>query len=139
MKVQTYTGVMFDILEPRKQDIRIEDIGRGLSNQARFNGQSALPITIAQHSLELADKVDLSKKGLGRPGSYMEYYRENNILELIFDKYGINWPLSNELIKADKDLTEFELNYRTKEADPYRIMTCDKAYAEWMGAVKEII
>lgn len=45
-------GGYFDFLDPRPEDIRIEDIARALSRQPRYNGLGTVrPWSIGQHSL----------------------------------------------------------------------------------------
>jgi len=48
--IGTYTGKQFFLLEPRLEDIDIEDIAHGLSMQCRWTGQSKFHYSIAQHS-----------------------------------------------------------------------------------------
>lgn len=38
--IQTYSGVFFDLLNPRPEDVRIEDIAHALSLIARYNGHT---------------------------------------------------------------------------------------------------
>jgi uncharacterized protein len=51
------SGRRLDLLNPRPQDIEIEDIAHGLSRVARWNGQTLgeYPFTVAQHSLLVDD------------------------------------------------------------------------------------
>lgn len=53
--IETYTGKSFYPLDPRPQDICIEDIAHGLSLICRYNGQCKRLYTVAQHSLNCAD------------------------------------------------------------------------------------
>jgi 5'-deoxynucleotidase YfbR-like HD superfamily hydrolase len=61
---ETYTGKRFWHLDPRAEDICIEDIGHGLSNMCRFNGQSKHFYSVAQHSINCAELAE--RKGYGR-------------------------------------------------------------------------
>ena len=59
--IGTYTGGTFDILNPRVEDVRIEDIAHALSQQCRFTGHTRLFYSVAQHSFlasYLCDSVD---------------------------------------------------------------------------------
>lgn len=47
--IQTHTGKKFYPLDPKEEDIHIDDIARGLSNQCRFTGQCYNFYSIAQH------------------------------------------------------------------------------------------
>jgi uncharacterized protein len=51
------SGRRLDLLDPSPLDIEIEDIARGLSFQARWNGQTRgeLPYSVAEHSLLVED------------------------------------------------------------------------------------
>lgn len=48
--IQIANGRIFYPLDPRAEDVFIEDIAQGLSRQIRYNGQSDLIINVAQHS-----------------------------------------------------------------------------------------
>lgn len=47
--VHTFTGKRVDLLAPQPEDICIEDIAHALAYSTRFNGQTRVAITIAQH------------------------------------------------------------------------------------------
>ncbi|MFH1495895.1 MAG: phosphohydrolase, partial [Pseudomonadota bacterium] len=55
--VSTYLGNRFYPLEPRIDDVAIEDIAHGLAYQCRFNGQTSAFYSVAQHSLIVASLV----------------------------------------------------------------------------------
>lgn len=55
--VSTYLGNRFYPLEPRIDDVDIEDIAHGLAYQCRFNGQTSAFYSVAQHSLIVASLV----------------------------------------------------------------------------------
>lgn len=55
--ISTYLGHRFYPLEGRIDRIHLEDIAHGLAFQCRFNGQTAEFMSIAQHSLIVADLV----------------------------------------------------------------------------------
>jgi 5'-nucleotidase len=50
----TYTGKRFYPLDPREEDINIEDIAHSLSLINRFTGHTKFPYSVAQHSLDVA-------------------------------------------------------------------------------------
>lgn len=54
---QTYTGKEFYILDPRPEDICIEDIAHALSLQCRFNGMISQFYSVAQHSVHVSQLV----------------------------------------------------------------------------------
>jgi 5'-nucleotidase len=48
--IETYTGLKFDVLNPRKEQITIQDIGHALSQVCRFAGHTKHFYSVAQHS-----------------------------------------------------------------------------------------
>lgn len=52
---QTHSGAALDLLNPHPDSIVFDDIVRGLSRTARFNGQTIRFCSVAQHSLLVAD------------------------------------------------------------------------------------
>lgn len=53
--MQTYTGRQFWPLDPRPEEVHIEDIAHALANIARFGGHSKWFYSVAQHSLQVMD------------------------------------------------------------------------------------
>lgn len=53
--IQTYTGKKFWPLDPRPEEIDIEDIAHSLSLQCRFNGQSDHFYSISAHSVNVTE------------------------------------------------------------------------------------
>lgn len=49
--IQLYSGRMFNVRQPRAQDIIFEDVSISLSRLARFNGHSQKFYSVAQHSV----------------------------------------------------------------------------------------
>jgi 5'-deoxynucleotidase YfbR-like HD superfamily hydrolase len=49
--IVTYTGRLFWPLDPRPEDIAIEDIAHALSNKCRFSGHTKKFYSVAQHSV----------------------------------------------------------------------------------------
>jgi hypothetical protein len=52
--MQTFRGVQFYPLDPRPDEIRIEDIAHSLSNQCRYAGHVTRFYSVAQHSVLVA-------------------------------------------------------------------------------------
>ena len=55
--VQTHSGKRLDLLDPQPDQFDIDDIALGLSRTARWNGQTGLLLTVAQHSLMVSENV----------------------------------------------------------------------------------
>ncbi len=52
--IQTYSGRSFDILNPGKDSICIEDIAHHLSQINRFNGATNIPYNVCEHSVNVS-------------------------------------------------------------------------------------
>lgn len=47
----TYTGKLFNVLQPRPEDVDIQDIAHALSNSCRWGGHCSVFYSVAQHSV----------------------------------------------------------------------------------------
>lgn len=56
--VQTYTGKRLDLITPRPDMIDPEDIAVGLSRLSRYSGATFLPVTVAEHSVNVMREVE---------------------------------------------------------------------------------
>lgn len=52
--IETYCGIAFHPLEPRPEDIRLEDIAHALAHQCRFSGHTRVFYSVAEHSVRVA-------------------------------------------------------------------------------------
>lgn len=59
--IQTRHGVAFDLLDPRADNVRTEDVAHHLSRLARFTGATTGDVgySVAQHSVLVADLLEL--------------------------------------------------------------------------------
>ncbi len=53
--IHTFTGIAFDLRDPRPEMVCLEDIVHSLSLMNRFNGAALFPYSVAQHSLHVAE------------------------------------------------------------------------------------
>jgi hypothetical protein len=53
--IHTYTGIAFDLRNPRPEMVCLDDIVHSLSLMNRFNGVALFPYSVAQHSLHVAE------------------------------------------------------------------------------------
>ena len=131
--IQTYKGIQFYPLDPRPEDIDIEDIAHALSLTCRFGGHCKEFYSVAQHSIYVAmeckerwpNRKDLHLWGLlhdageayipdiPRPikhgqdiGTLMEC--EKNILKIVVEKYGLHFPEPEEIKIVDNALLATE-------------------------------
>lgn len=64
--IETVSGLVVDLANPKSEDFRISDIAWSLSREARFGGHTITetPYTVGQHSVQVAKLIEtaLSKK-----------------------------------------------------------------------------
>jgi len=127
--MQTDSGKKINPFEFHAEDITIWDISLGLSRSVRFAGHTKKPYTVAQHSVVLShivtcdslrkpallhDSVEAYMGDIPRPFKHnisaLEELRviENNMLSVIFDKFGIGGPLVAEVKAWDTVLLLLE-------------------------------
>ena len=53
--IHTFSGIAFDLCDPRPEMVCLEDIVHSLSLMNRFNGAARFPYSVAQHSLHVAE------------------------------------------------------------------------------------
>lgn len=116
--VCTFLGNRFYPLEPRIDQIDIEDIAHGLAYQCRFNGQTTRFYSVAQHSLMVATLVpprlrlpallhDAAEAYLGdmvKPLKrlFPEFSRlESGVLDLIGQRFSVDLRPQPAIEKAD--------------------------------------
>ena len=58
-EIVTYTGKLFDILNPKPELVCIEDIAHSLANQCRYTGHTKEFYSVAQHSVLMAVATEL--------------------------------------------------------------------------------
>ena len=128
--VNTFTGRLVDVLDLDPADIAIEDIAHALALTNRFNGHTAYPISVAQHSVAVSRLVqcvapeaalqallhdgseayasDVTKWLKERPE--MAAYREieDRIQRAIFLAFGCDETLHPEVVAADWLMVRFE-------------------------------
>lgn len=108
--MQTFSGGVFHPLNPKPNEIHIEDIAASLSKMCRFGGHCRIFYSVAEHCVHLAEVapaplkltallhdaseaylVDIPRPIKPRLANY--YDLEAGIMRVIADKYGIAWPL----------------------------------------------
>lgn len=116
--VRTFTGRHFWPVDPRPEDVCIEDIAHALSLTCRWNGHCTRHYSIAQHSCFVHDWVgrgdklvgllhdaseayicDLAKPIKGLVAGYQEI--ERRLMDTIAQALGFTWPESPAVKDAD--------------------------------------
>ena len=125
--IETFSGIMFNPLDPDVDMIRIEDIANSLAMQCRFNGHCKQFYSVAEHSVNCAklaeilfpEKPIIAKFALlhdaseaylcdiPRPikASFSKYLEwEKSLSDLVFDKFVKQIPTEEEdemVLKTD--------------------------------------
>ena len=117
--IQTFTGIQFWPLDPRPEEIVIEDIAHALSLLCRFNGHCKRFYSVAEHSVHVERLLSPEMKLLGLLHDASEAYIadipspvkrnlpdykkiETNLLRAIAERFGLlSWPMSSEVKHAD--------------------------------------
>ncbi len=120
------SGILFDVFNPNMENVNIQDIAHALSNICRYGGHSPKFYSVAQHSVlcsyqegtpteqleflmhdsseaYLADVPSPIKKNLP---NYIKI--EESLLEVIFFKFSLNYPLSDKVKQVDSELLSYE-------------------------------
>ena len=139
--MQTYTGRQFWPMDPRLEDIHLDDIAHALALQCRFAGHSRTHYSVAQHSMHvyglvvragvtdpvvrlqalLHDAAEAYVVDMPTPiKRFMPEYRdiEDRLLRVIWEKFGIFDPMHEVVKKADVTalITERDVLHRRPPA-----------------------
>ena len=127
--IQTFSGILFDVINPTTDMVNITDIAHALSQVNRFTGHTVLPYNVAEHSVHVTNLLpdEYKLEGLLHDASeayiadmatpvkhseYMEEYRiiERRIQNVCFDAFGLEPNLSshNAVKKSDKVMLKVE-------------------------------
>ncbi len=138
--IQTFTGRQFWPMDPRPEEICIEDIAHALSMQCRFSGHTLRHYSVAEHCIRVSEIVEgkeLQLKALLHDASeaYLvdipsplkrlpafALYREaeSRLEKMIFRKFGLSEEMPEEVKHADLVLLATEkLNLMGKEPAPW--------------------
>ena len=117
--VHTYLGKKIHPFNPQLDEIDIVDIAHSLAMQCRYNGHSSSFFSVAQHSVLVSQHCESKLEGLlhdaaeayltdvPRPikpyfPNYTEF--EDKLTEVIFKKYGANFPIPAEVKQIDNSI-----------------------------------
>lgn len=122
---QTYTGKRFYHLDPKIEDISIEDIAHSLAYQCRYTGHTTRFYSVAEHSLYVSRYCTPKNAlwGLLHDASeayicdipaplkpYLTNYKEieAKIMACICEKFGLDNEMPTEVKQLDKDILKNE-------------------------------
>lgn len=152
--IQTFTGKKFFPLEPKIEDICIEDIAHSLSMQCRYVGHCKEFYSVAQHCnalincwFPLPEQKELAKyallhdaseaylSDLPRPLKHLpefQFYRdaEKHLSAMIYVRFGLNPHEPEEIKRADWEIL-------CEEAMSERIMS--PLHPDWVARCKPVI
>jgi len=119
--IQTYTGVKFYPLDPRKEEIYIADIAHALSNKCRFTGHTSRFYSVAEHSVYVSqicspknalwgllhDASEAYLADLAKPIKVLPEFRtfveiENRIQRVVCDHFQLSSEEPEEVRVADR-------------------------------------
>ena len=125
--IQTYTGARVNLLDPNPADIHVEDIATGLSSIARFYGHTDTRhvLSVAQHSIKMSfmvspqnapwalfhDSAEAYTGDFHRPLKKLLPFIhdiEMRILWAVTQRFGLPWPIPDEIAQADNTLAAWE-------------------------------
>jgi len=138
-RIHTYTGKMFWPMDPKPEDVCIEDIAHSLAMQCRFGGHVLDFYSVAEHSVycsllvppEMAlialmhDAAEAYVVDVPRPiKQYLHGYTEMEALcwKAITDKFGLPLELPPEVVQTDNDALQTEIHHiMRKTGNPMRV------------------
>lgn len=137
--IHTWSGGQFYYLDPRHEEVLIEDIAHALSLQCRYNGHTTHHYSVAEHSVLVADMVysqtkdaDVALAGLLHDAAeayigdvvsplktlLTEYKEIEAVVErCIASKYALTYPWPEEIHLADKAVLAMEFRFVAPFAD----------------------
>jgi hypothetical protein len=155
--ILVHSGVIFDVFNPKIEDIRIEDIAHALSNICRYGGHSPKFYSVAQHSVICSyesgtpqeqfeflmhDASEAYLMDLPRPikRNMPDYIKiEDKLLDLIFTKYNLTFPLVKRVKEVDDQVLHYEYRNFFEEPDlNFEYWTPDQAKAAFADRFEEL-
>jgi len=154
----TYSGIIFNLMKPRKDLILLEDIAHGLAFNCRWNGHSKKYYSIAEHSIRGAKKCDTLEEKLNflfhdAEEAYWsdiispikavlrEHYPEilnktEELRDMIFSKFGIESIAYKE---RDYDEAIWEWNNLVMHDENPQTMSPEEAEKTWLAMANELL
>ena len=155
--IRTFTGIYMNVFDPKPEMICIEDIAHGLSHQCRFAGHTKEFYSVAQHSIHCAELIgdrfalhallhDASEAYLcDIPGPIKkrlpDYQRiEKNLMIVISEKFGLEWPFKSIVKVQDKSMLKWEwdncvLNPFPENWRPMNPIEAKKEFLKWFNLI----
>lgn len=123
----TFLGGTVHPFDPRPEEIFIEDIAHQLAFENRWVGVTTFPVSVAQHSVMVADLVPIELKlcalmhdaseaylkDIPRPFKHLPEFAfyleaEDRLMRVIADKYNFKYPMHSKVKNADNTMLKLE-------------------------------
>lgn len=155
--IRTFSGTFVNVFDTDPDSINIEDIAHALSRLPRFGGHLKRPYSVAQHCVLCAKKaktkedkkaallhdgseaylLDMPTPIKARMGEYKQY--EDKLMMVIFKKYGLEWPLNDQIKKIDKEMLLIEWNnLSVRDNKKFKVWGRDKAKKKFLKTFKKL-
>lgn len=135
--IRTYSGIYMNVFEPTMDMLSIIDIAHALSQQCRFGGHLEHFYSVAEHSLYCsylikderlkfaallhdaseAYLLDIPSPIKKKLSNYKEI--EHNLMLLIAEKFGFQYPLHDEVKKIDEIMLQIEWDCLMLKKQPF--------------------
>lgn len=119
--IQTFTGNIFHPLDPRPDEVHIEDIAHALSLLCRWQGHCQTFYSVAQHSVLVSGALPAKYQLWGLLHDAAEAYLndiaspikrhmpvfveiENKVLRAVAEKFSLIWPMPPEIKREDEEI-----------------------------------
>jgi hypothetical protein len=115
--IMLHSGRLFDLEHPEASEFTVDDIAHGLAHLCRYVGQCDGFYSVAEHSVLVSQVVphaklaalfhDATEAFIGDVSGPLKRllpdYRviERKVVQAIFDRLGIEWPVPPEVKRAD--------------------------------------
>jgi uncharacterized protein len=152
-----HSGILFDVFNPKKEDIHIIDIAHALSNLCRYGGHSPKFYSVAQHAVLCSHQpgtpqeqmeflmhdaseaylIDLPRPIKRNIAIYVEI--EEKLLEVINSHYNLTYPLSARTHEVDNLVLHYEYdNFYTNPNPDFEFLTPEAAKAQFIARYNEL-
>lgn len=127
--IETRSGRLFSLVDPRPEDVDIKDIAHALSQLCRFTGHTRMFYSVAQHCIHVSYLVpdELALQGLLHDASEAYIGDLSSPLKAVVDSLagGRLRRLEDEILEAiaERFGVPFPFDPRVKEADLISMMT----------------
>ncbi len=152
-----HSGILFDVFNPKIEDIKIIDIAHALSNLCRYGGHCPKFYSVGQHSVLCSLKpgtpqeqmeallhdsseaylIDLPKPIKRKMLDYVVI--EENLLKLIFEHYKLTYPLTERIHEIDIELLHFEYdNFYTNPNPDFEFWSPEETKSKFLARYYEL-